>query len=68
MLLGISMIATSETMNLGVRMGMDPKLLAGILNTSPGKQFGLDDIRAAVTEAELAAHSGKVLLAPGQPR
>lgn len=37
MLLGISMIATSETMNLGVRMGMDPKLLAGILNTSSGR-------------------------------
>jgi NADPH:quinone reductase-like Zn-dependent oxidoreductase len=41
---------------------------AGILNTSPGKQFGLDDIRAAVTEAESVGRSGKVLLAPGQPR
>lgn len=37
MLLGISMIAASETMNLGVRMGMDPKLLAGIINSSSGK-------------------------------
>ncbi len=37
MLLGISMIAASETMNLGVRMGMDPKLLASIINTSSGK-------------------------------
>ncbi|KAG0276906.1 hypothetical protein BGZ95_006855 [Linnemannia exigua] len=26
-----------QTMNLGVRMGMDPKLLAGILNTSSGR-------------------------------
>ena len=41
---------------------------AGILNTSPGKQFGLDDIRSAVTEAESVAHNGKVFLAPGQPR
>jgi 3-hydroxyisobutyrate dehydrogenase len=37
MMLGISMIAASETMNLGVQMGMDPKLLAGILNTSTGR-------------------------------
>ena len=37
MLLGISMIAASETMNLGVRMGMDPKLLASIINTSSGR-------------------------------
>ena len=37
MLLGISMINASETMNLGVRMGIDPKLLAGIINTLSGK-------------------------------
>ncbi len=37
MLLGISMVAASEAMNLGVRLGMDPKLLAGILNTSSGR-------------------------------
>jgi NADPH:quinone reductase-like Zn-dependent oxidoreductase len=36
----------------------------GVLNTSPGKKFSLDDIRAAVTEAESVGHSGKVLLAP----
>ena len=37
---------------------------AGILNTSPGEKFGLDDIRAAVTEAESVGHDGKVFLAP----
>ncbi|KAJ3320725.1 hypothetical protein HDV06_005018 [Boothiomyces sp. JEL0866] len=37
MLLGISMVAASEAMNLGVRMGMDPKLLASVINTSSGK-------------------------------
>ncbi|XP_012940528.2 3-hydroxyisobutyrate dehydrogenase, mitochondrial [Aplysia californica] len=37
MLLAISMIGTSETMNLGMRLGLDPKLLAGILNTSTGR-------------------------------
>ncbi|KAJ1660267.1 hypothetical protein IWQ61_000789 [Dispira simplex] len=37
MLLGISMIGTAEAMNLGEKMGMDPKLLASILNTSSGR-------------------------------
>jgi len=37
MLLGISMIATAEAMNLGTRLGMDPKLLASILNSSSGR-------------------------------
>lgn len=37
MLLGISMLGTSEAMNLGVKLGIDPKLLAGILNTSSGR-------------------------------
>lgn len=37
MLLGISMIGTAETMNLGLKMGLDPKLLASILNSSSGR-------------------------------
>ena len=37
MLLGISMIGTSEAMALGVSLGMDPKVLAGIINTSSGR-------------------------------
>ncbi len=36
----------------------------GVLETSPGKRFGLDQIRAAVTEAESVGRSGKVLIAP----
>ena len=39
MLLAIGMIGASETMNLGVKLGMDPKLLAGILNTSTGRNW-----------------------------
>ena len=31
------MIGTAETMNLGIRMGLDPKLLASILNSSSGR-------------------------------
>ncbi|KAL1918461.1 uncharacterized protein VTP21DRAFT_3121 [Calcarisporiella thermophila] len=42
MLLGISMIGVSETMNLGVRLGMDPHLLAGIINTSTGRCWSSD--------------------------
>ena len=37
MLLAISMIGTSEAMNLGKRLGLEPKLLAKILNTSSGR-------------------------------
>jgi len=37
MLLGISMIGVSETMNLGIRMGLDAKLLADIINSSTGR-------------------------------
>ena len=37
MLLGISMVATAEAMSLGVSLGMDPKVLAGIINTSSGR-------------------------------
>jgi NADPH:quinone reductase len=36
----------------------------GILETSPGKKFGLDDIHAAVAEAETVGRDGKVFLAP----
>lgn len=37
MLLAISMIGTAEAMSLGVSLGMDPKVLAGIINTSSGR-------------------------------
>jgi len=42
MLLAVSMIGVSETMNLGVRLGLDPKLLAGILNSSSGRCWSSD--------------------------
>lgn len=42
MMLGISMIAASETLNLGTKLGMDPKLLSGILNTSTGRCWSTD--------------------------
>jgi len=37
MLLAVSMIGTSETMNLGMRLGLDPKVLANVLNVSTGR-------------------------------
>ena len=42
MLLGISMIGVAEAMNLGVKLGMDPKTLAGIINTSSGRCWSSD--------------------------
>lgn len=36
-LLAINNIATAEAMNLGIRWGLEPKTLAGILNVSTGK-------------------------------
>jgi 3-hydroxyisobutyrate dehydrogenase len=42
MLLGISMIGTAEAMSLGVSLGMDPKILAGIINTSSGRCWSSD--------------------------
>lgn len=35
--LAIQMIGTSEALALGVRLGMDPKVLSGVLNTSTGR-------------------------------
>ncbi|XP_069687591.1 3-hydroxyisobutyrate dehydrogenase, mitochondrial isoform X2 [Periplaneta americana] len=37
MLLGISMVGTAEAMNLGIKLGLDPKILINILNSSSGR-------------------------------
>jgi 3-hydroxyisobutyrate dehydrogenase len=42
MLLGISMIGASEAMSLGVALGMEPKVLAEIINTSSGRCWSTD--------------------------
>jgi len=42
MLLGIEMIGVAETMNLGIRMGLDAKQLAAIINTSSGRCWSSD--------------------------
>lgn len=42
MLLGISMIGAAEAMSLGVSMGMDPEVLAGVINTSSGRCWSTD--------------------------
>ena len=42
MLLAISMIGVSEAMNLGASLGIDPKLLADIINTSSGRCWSSD--------------------------
>ncbi|KAL7753347.1 hypothetical protein RI367_001122 [Sorochytrium milnesiophthora] len=42
MLFGTTMMAVSESYNLGIRLGMDPALLANIINTSTGRCFSSD--------------------------
>lgn len=42
MLLGISMAGVAEAMSLGVAFGLDPKVLAGIINTSSGRCWSSD--------------------------
>ena len=42
MVLATSMISVCEAMNLGVKMGMDPKVLAGIMNTSTARCWSSD--------------------------
>ncbi len=42
MLLGISMIGVAEAMALGVSLGMDAKVLAGVINTSSGRCWSSD--------------------------
>jgi 3-hydroxyisobutyrate dehydrogenase len=42
MLLAISMIGVAEAMSLGVALGIDPKVLAGIINTSSGRCWSSD--------------------------
>ncbi|CAG2106285.1 unnamed protein product [Medioppia subpectinata] len=39
MMLAISMIGTSETLNLAKRLGLDPKLMTQILNVSSGRSW-----------------------------
>lgn len=42
MMLAIEMIATAEGMSLAARLGMDPKVFAGIANTSSGRCWSSD--------------------------
>jgi 3-hydroxyisobutyrate dehydrogenase-like beta-hydroxyacid dehydrogenase len=36
---GICMLGTAEAMNLGMRVGLDPKTLAGVINASTGRSY-----------------------------
>jgi 3-hydroxyisobutyrate dehydrogenase len=42
MMLAVGMIATSEAMTLAAALGMDPKVFAGIVNTSSGRCWSSD--------------------------
>ncbi|SFQ32165.1 3-hydroxyisobutyrate dehydrogenase [Pseudomonas borbori] len=58
MLLGISMIGVSEAMALGVSLGMDASVLAGIINTSSGRCWSSDTYNPfpGVLETAPASH------------
>ncbi len=42
MILGISMLGVAEAMTLGAALGIEPKVLAGIVNTSSGRCWSSD--------------------------
>jgi len=42
LILGISMMAVSEAMNLGAKLGVDPKILASVINRSSGRCWSSD--------------------------
>jgi len=42
MLLAVTMIGTSEAMNLGIKLGLEPKLLANILGSATGRCWPVD--------------------------
>lgn len=42
LILGISMIATSEGLSLGEKLGIDPKVLSSILAVSTGRNWCID--------------------------
>jgi 3-hydroxyisobutyrate dehydrogenase len=42
LVLAVSMIGVAEGMNLGVKLGIDPKVLAGVLNRSSGRCWSSD--------------------------
>jgi len=42
MMLGVQMIVTAEAFNMGEKLGMDPKELAGIVNISSGRCWSSD--------------------------
>lgn len=42
LLLGITMTGVAEAMSLGAALGIDPKVLAGIINTSTGRSWSSD--------------------------
>ena len=57
LVLGISMVGVSEAMNLGETLGIDLKVLAGILNTSTARCWSSDTYNPAPGVIETAPSS-----------
>lgn len=58
------MLATSEAMLLGTTHGLSPQILAHILNTSTGKCWSSEVVRAAVGKLHREDYSFDVLTRP----
>jgi 3-hydroxyisobutyrate dehydrogenase len=51
LVLGITMAGVSEAMSLGAALGIDPKTLSGILNTSTGRCWSSDTYKTRIPES-----------------
>ncbi|HEX7684075.1 MAG TPA: 3-hydroxyisobutyrate dehydrogenase [Trinickia sp.] len=58
LLLGITMTGVAEAMSLGAALGIDPKVLAGIINTSTGRCWSSDTYNPypGIVETAPASH------------
>jgi 3-hydroxyisobutyrate dehydrogenase len=49
LVLGISMMGVAEAMSLGVLLGIDPAVLAGVINASTGRCWSSDTYHSYFT-------------------
>jgi 3-hydroxyisobutyrate dehydrogenase-like beta-hydroxyacid dehydrogenase len=59
LVLGITMAGVAEAMSLGAALGIDPKVLAGIINTSTGRCWSSDTYNRP--DGEVSEYSGSDL-------
>ncbi len=60
MLLAIHMIGTSEAINLGIKNGLDPKVLSEIMQKSSGKNWSLEVYNPYPESWKMLRHPGNI--------